>query len=164
MALNKERIDALYKTKKYSGPGNERTKRNRELLESGLQECSICGKTLPVSEFHKNKLLKSGIEARCKDCSRNKRNDFYHSIEKGGTHLRDRMYKARYGISHDDYESLYETQDGKCALCLKSVDKYELCVDHCHNTGQVRGLLCRGCNAKLGWFENHRYRVYEYLK
>lgn len=38
------------------------------------------------------------------------------------------------------------------------------CVDHNHKTGKVRGILCKFCNSKLGWFENRRLSIEEYLK
>lgn len=57
--------------------------------------------------------------------------------------------KTRYGIDHDGYAELYRSQGGLCALCKEyaAVD-----VDHCHQTGRVRGLLCRSCNVGLGQF------------
>ena len=49
-------------------------------------------------------------------------------------------------------ESLLKAkQNNKCALCLK---EKELFVDHCHDTGNVRGLLCRECNTSLGKFHD----------
>lgn len=53
-----------------------------------------------------------------------------------------------YGISLDEYRSLLSEQGGKCALCRRA--KRRLCVDHCHDTGVVRGLLCVPCNGALG--------------
>lgn len=60
-------------------------------------------------------------------------------------------YRTRYGITIEDYETLSQQQDGRCALCggLPRGTK-RLHVDHCHETGRVRGLLCIGCNRALG--------------
>jgi hypothetical protein len=62
-----------------------------------------------------------------------------------------RKIKEKYGLSKEDYEYLLEIQDYCCAICKKEKD---LCIDHCHQTGRIRGLLCRRCNSVLGQFDN----------
>jgi hypothetical protein len=62
---------------------------------------------------------------------------------------RDKYMKRRYGISRADYDALFERQGRVCAICRKP-SKERLCVDHCHVTGMIRGLLCRKCNFGLG--------------
>lgn len=62
---------------------------------------------------------------------------------------------ARYGLTVDQYDALLEKQGGGCAICLKPMPEegsghLRLCVDHCHDTGEVRGLLCMRCNTALG--------------
>jgi hypothetical protein len=54
-----------------------------------------------------------------------------------------------YGISLADYDRMYAQQGGRCKMC-KRKPKRGLCVDHCHATGRVRGLLCHNCNSLLG--------------
>ena len=71
--------------------------------------------------------------------------------------------KRRYGLSKAQYESLLEKQDSKCALCDICPSKMRLAVDHSHETGQVRGLLCNACNAKLAWYENRIELIRKYL-
>ena len=56
-----------------------------------------------------------------------------------------------YGLTRADYEALLAAQGGVCPLCGKRSEK-TLCVDHCHGTGTIRGLLCRQCNFALGCF------------
>jgi hypothetical protein len=67
--------------------------------------------------------------------------------------------KCRYGISADDYDRLFDEQDGKCAICSREPVAWQgkwkgrlprLVVDHDHDTGRVRGLLCGSCNRALG--------------
>jgi hypothetical protein len=54
-----------------------------------------------------------------------------------------------YGISAEDYQRLLEAQDGKCAICRRKPGAKRLAVDHDHTTGEVRGLLDRGCNRDV---------------
>ena len=58
-----------------------------------------------------------------------------------------------YGITIADYNAILERQGGVCAICKKHPGE-TLCVDHCHATGKVRGLLCRKCNAAIGFLED----------
>jgi len=60
-----------------------------------------------------------------------------------------RYLKSRYGLSREDYAALLARQGGVCAICGKPPEK-TLCVDHCHSSGEIRGLLCRQCNFGLG--------------
>lgn len=57
-----------------------------------------------------------------------------------------------YGISIEQYEEMSERQSHKCALCRRAYAR-TLHVDHCHETGDVRGLLCNNCNTGIGLFE-----------
>lgn len=72
-----------------------------------------------------------------------------------------KMYqkKYKYGLSKEDYINLLNVQENKCKICLekfKSTDRYNSpCVDHCHDTGKVRGLLCHSCNKALGGFKDN---------
>lgn len=67
---------------------------------------------------------------------------------------RDSKLKNLYGIGVENYDFLYERQQGLCAICKKpeKVEGRRLAVDHNHSTGQVRGLLCTTCNQGLGNF------------
>lgn len=64
---------------------------------------------------------------------------------------RELMLLRTYGITAADYESLRQKQGGVCAICRKHPDEgVNLAVDHCHESGLVRGLLCDGCNFAIG--------------
>jgi Recombination endonuclease VII len=60
--------------------------------------------------------------------------------------------KRLYGISAAEYDALLAKQGGVCAICRQH-SKRRLCVDHCHLTGTVRGLLCDRCNLGLGYLK-----------
>lgn len=75
--------------------------------------------------------------------------------------------RINYGVEKEDYYKQLELQDGKCALCNKPPTQTgrfkRLSVDHCHTTNRFRGLLCTHCNASLGWYENRKQLIQEYL-
>lgn len=59
--------------------------------------------------------------------------------------------KREYGISRESYLALVRSQNSRCAICLeKHDDHFLLHVDHCHDTGLIRGLLCQRCNQAIG--------------
>jgi hypothetical protein len=58
--------------------------------------------------------------------------------------------KRQYGLTAQDYEKMYVSQKGVCAICEQPQKNKRLCVDHCHHTGQIRGLLCSVCNSAIG--------------
>jgi len=57
----------------------------------------------------------------------------------------------QYGLTLEQYDAIVATQDGKCPICLEDLmgGRYQT-VDHCHETGRVRGVLCSRCNSALG--------------
>lgn len=74
------------------------------------------------------------------------------------------------GITVSELEE-YKQRVTKCEICGKeetcvnaSTNKVQpLCIDHDHNTNQFRGLLCVACNRALGWYENNKEKINEYL-
>ena len=81
----------------------------------------------------------------------------YH-IEK--PYIKRRSYlKTEYGLSMEDYDKMFKLQKGKCKICKvshpKNISHKHLYVDHCHKTGKIRGLLCRGCNFAIGEMEDN---------
>lgn len=75
---------------------------------------------------------------------------------------RNRELQKKYGISFDIYIEMLKKQHGVCAICNRPETKLDkggnirpLCVDHCHTSGKVRGLLCASCNLALGNLEDN---------
>jgi len=76
----------------------------------------------------------------------------------GQLYRRDWNYKRKYGVSAEEVHALWQEQGGRCGICERTVlwefegkgNRDRLCVDHCHETGEVRGILCWSCNAGLG--------------
>ncbi len=99
-------------------------------------ECTGCNTLQPLSNYniHSNGKLRK----HCKNCERN------------------RHYKRTYGITVDDYNRMFEEQQGVCKICSLPANhnSNHLCIDHDHDTGQVRALLCDTCNRGLGYFKD----------
>ncbi len=68
-----------------------------------------------------------------------------------GIDQRESQLKVKYGINLADYERMLNSQNGVCAICGKAPES-RLVVDHNHETGKIRGLLCSHCNRGLGCF------------
>lgn len=80
--------------------------------------------------------------------------------------IREHRNLRDYGLTEEEYQILWNSQGGKCAICGKESGK-ALCVDHDHKTGKVRGLLCDNCNAALGHIHDDpkiAIKIIEYLK
>lgn len=72
--------------------------------------------------------------------------------------------KSTYGLSTEAYLKLLDEQRGCCAICEESLinpdsSKMSMVVDHCHETGKVRGLLCSNCNVMLGMAKDSQYTL-----
>jgi hypothetical protein len=61
---------------------------------------------------------------------------------------RNNRLTALYGMTRAEYEQMFKRQGGVCAICKRT--GVPLCVDHCHRTAEIRGLLCHRCNLALG--------------
>lgn len=120
--------------------------------------------------------LKSGY-TQCADCH-NARGRAYQRLHRRKypynktlgfkSYQRKWQLKRRYGITAEQYDEMLRRQNGLCAICrATSRDGRTLVVDHCHKTGEVRGLLCNPCNVGLANFRDNMVslvRAIEYLK
>ena len=80
---------------------------------------------------------------------------------KGKSKARDTYLRKEFGIGIDEYDRLLADQGGMCAICDAS-ENYKgrrFAIDHCHDTGAVRGLLCDNCNRGLGLFKDNTDRL-----
>src|SRR6266702_24989 len=135
---------------------NESTKETRHvsIISSPFPlgtECSKCGE-------HQRRKHSSW----CNSC-----HNAYKRQQYTPTKGRDRNLYANHRIRLEEYETMLFWQGGVCAVCKKPekvIDSYtkkpkSLAVDHNHETGQVRELLCSICNSLLGYIEQDRERV-----
>lgn len=125
------------------------------------KKCGVCKTIKPAAEFYPNRATRSGLSGYCIKCT----------IVRSGTQVRNPRtvrnghLKRTYGITMDEFEQMVEAQQGQCVVCERVVDR--LVVDHDHETGATRELLCGTCNSGLGLFgENPEMlrRAAEYLE
>jgi len=106
--------------------------------------CSVCG---PVDLYRTTS--RGYVNWRCAPLARTTALDRSRTPE-GQAAYRDRRFQQTYGISLAEYDAMVEEQQGKCARCGDTPKTLRLAVDHCHDTGKVRKLLCGPCNTYLG--------------
>ncbi|MGP4085697.1 endonuclease VII domain-containing protein [Streptomyces sp. KR55] len=111
--------------------------RPRVKAPEGHKFCRSCGEIKPRSEWHRNATASDGLSTSCKAC---------RAAKGRGDHLR-----RQYGITVAERDELIASQGGVCCICLAALPEH---VDHYHETGRVRGVLCFSCNAALGQFKD----------
>lgn len=80
-------------------------------------------------------------------------------------YVRKHLLKKNYGLTVQQYDKMVEDQNGLCAICEKPETTsskgtvLSLCVDHCHETGEIRGLLCLRCNRSLHDINWHKKSI-----
>lgn len=127
--------------------------------------CTRCKVPKPTDEFSTAKKSKDGLQSWCRECCaeyrktatppsrtaehRRKWLDGYRANNPDV--FRDQSYRSKYGITINDYDRMLAQQGGRCAICATDKpDGGRFCIDHCHDTGDVRALLCRCCNTGIG--------------
>lgn len=124
------------------------------------KKCITCEQYKARSEFSKHGKAAGGVQSSCKLCScklSKERRDADPFTQ--AKILRRARLKKTYGMSELDYDTMLAAQSMGCAIC-GSPDpggRVGRCgpvfhVDHCHKSGQIRGLLCHYCNIGLGHF------------
>lgn len=132
---------------------------NELLRLDGIQECGVCNESKPLEAFGDSKYTKSGKLSVCKTC----------------LNLKSRVSKLKvlYGITLVQLKDLIEQQDSRCAICKSTIDFFsgthsgQGVIDHDHETGHIRGLLCHMCNRSLGLLKDNiqvLYSAIRYLK
>ena len=104
----------------------------------GRKLCKVCQEWRPVDQFYSNAKTNDRLSVYCRSCQK------------------DGVLRKSYGISMLEYEQMLADQDGVCAICGgTNADGRDLFVDHNHQTGAVRGLLCNPCNRSLGLMKDN---------
>lgn len=125
-------------------------------------KCPVCKQERPDELFLS--ITGKRVVATCAKC-RGQRIAFYHSRHPTFGDRAELQREHRYNLPFGDFNRLKEEQKGRCALCDKITKQFH--VDHCHETGKVRGLLCGNCNKGLGFLGDNLAGLLlavEYLK
>lgn len=120
-----------------------------------LHVCTMCNISKKNSEYPKkvgDRRLRK-YSSICKICNK----DRWKKYIKSPIELKTYKLKYFFNLSYADWEELKIKQNNSCAICNKSQDILikTMAVDHDHNTGKVRGLLCDSCNLGLGKFQDN---------
>lgn len=117
-----------------------------------MKTCCQCKQQKPYQEYYKDKHSKDGFAYQCKACRRAYEKQ-YSTTDKYKQKIRKQRWKEQnIGITYEQYVEMFVQQDGACAICNTKVNQFNkgMCVDHCHITNKVRGLLCTDCNRGIG--------------
>lgn len=127
------------------------------------KQCSRCKETKPASDFYPDRSgrRKDGLHCWCRPCTLEYNRAYIkRNPEENRERARRSRVKARYGITWQQRDQLIEEQDGKCAVCGDEFRNPKAThIDHCHDSGRVRGILCEGCNLGLGSFKDDPRRL-----
>lgn len=147
--------------------------------------CSRCQAVYEATLYHfyARNGVGDGLMAECKICHTARQREYQQTTRgkkasakgvkqyrkttrgKAGRKVIERKValKKLYGITPERYSKMLQEQGGKCAICGGLPIQKRLAVDHDHETGKVRGLLCACCNMSLGQFEVYDVQFIMYL-
>ena len=143
-----------------------------------FKQCRMCGQRKPVDDFYRAAAARDGRRGECKACfaalqkaryksadavARTKRwqqenperfaayQAEYRNRPERKRAMRDLYYRREFGLTADDVDAMIAAQDGVCAICLVAPKRFASWhVDHDHETGRIRGMLCNRCNQAIG--------------
>jgi hypothetical protein len=141
---------------------------NRWKFDETSKWCNSCERQLPLDAFALSAARPSGRQSYCRGCQTEATRRYRaahpeRAREKnrrtrerfGRDYYRDRNLRLNHGITLVEYEALLEAQDGLCAICDGAPNgSGALHVDHDHESGRIRGLLCSNCNRGIGHLQD----------
>ena len=116
-----------------------------------MKTCSRCGEIKELDSFSKRSSRPSGVQSKCKDCEREVRRQYYKTHE---------YARRRFKLTEDQYNDLMSNEN--CKTCGEKMGKK--CIDHCHSTNKIRGVLCNNCNTALGLVKDNRQTLQNMLQ
>jgi len=126
--------------------------KNRERIAKRSAAYSVAHKEEIAAYYASHKEEKTAYYAKNRKEIR-ARHKIYDAKNKEKIRAQQATYSLirNYGLTLEEKQAMIETQEGKCRICK---EEKPLHVDHCHNTGKIRGLLCGICNRALGGFKD----------
>lgn len=132
-----------------------------EFDKNGLKKCTRCGIAKTKEDFYPNPEYKCGFRPDCKECCKKNKKPKTKEQSKNSS------LRRYYGITLNDYHEMFKEQEGVCAICGEPQIEQNrggrivtaLSVDHNHDNGKVRGLLCMSCNLGLGSFKDNKMNL-----
>ena len=105
-----------------------------------MKLCTSCNQSLSENCFHKRTYAsgKIGLQPKCKTCQHNVRAKYYKPHE---------YMRRKFNLSEAEYQNLIKSNE--CQVCGRDITEKK-CIDHCHTTEKIRGVLCNNCNTALG--------------
>jgi len=154
-----------------------------DLHRIGKKICGKCKQERSLTEFNGDKNSPDKKSWQCKKC----RADYRRSERvRARTSVYNKKYakenldlirqkerrnnlKYKFGLTVQQYDKMFQDQGGECKICsiAQSQLKKKLCVDHNHDTGRIRGLLCDSCNRAMGLLKESIpviEKIIDYLK
>lgn len=126
-------------------------------IENQSKVCIVCNNRKPFTRFHNSRVSKDGKGYRCIECDTKARKGYrVRNKERVAVKNRITRFKSKYNLTEIELVSIMDAQKGCCLICTETLidpikeDSKQYGIDHNHNTGEVRGLLCHHCNAMLG--------------
>lgn len=110
------------------------------------KSCTKCGVWRPNGNFSPRVQAVDGLNSQCNFC----RNEARKKWGKATKYKTQPRKWAKFKLSEAEYEQYFIDAGYKCGCCHTTSDKRRLCLDHCHDTGRIRGVLCSNCNTALG--------------
>lgn len=144
-------------------------------MDKVKKKCPKCNKIkeacrpIKKSDFYSSRQTKDGFDGWCKTCrvsyqtsDGNKKikrriDEERRKTKKHKIRMRTWTFKKKYDLTLAEHESIYISQNGKCAICKQVVAYDKIHTDHDHKTGKVRGLLCGRCNLFLAGFDDEDF-------
>lgn len=142
------------------------------MADLAFKTCSACSQTLSIAFFSKQASYKDGYRGQCRKCRSRYTADYLKRAERpqrASKHVpekcREGHLRRKYGMTHAAYEAMLEHQRCECAICYtKHTNQKPLVIDHCHESGVVRGLLCSRCNRGLGMMGDNADGLHKALR
>ncbi len=152
-----------------------------------MKRCKWCAEDKPIESFYRDAACADGHRPECKACTSARRKRWYANNrdreikrvtawqrenadrysarqreyrEAGRRDYRAEHLRQTFGLAQSDYDAMLEAQAGGCAICREPPsENRSLHIDHDHETGVVRGLLCFRCNVGVGQFADSPDRL-----